>query len=235
MEKKLQNNIGFFFVGILIITILGFFPTYFTHFPMFEGFSWAFHFHAFFALLWICMLITQAFLIRAKKYDIHLLIGKSSYYIMPLLLVSFFLIAKAMYFKNVNVRQLDEIEALAGLSKSGLRDILYMAILYGLAIFYKSKTSWHLRFFTCTGLVVLGPGLGRFAFANFRPEVAGAAMGIMMLLVPIIWLVVDLIKKKSPIPLLVFIAITISAIYLDGAGHSTWWQNFAKWIVTNLF
>lgn len=235
MEKKLQNNIGFFFVGILIITILGFFPTYFSHFPRFKGFSWVFHFHAFFALIWVFMLITQAFLIRAKKYELHRLIGKSSYFVIPLLLLSFFLMAKATYFKNVYVRQLDEIEALAGLSKSGLRDILYMAILYGLAIFYKSKTSWHLRFFTCTGLVVLGPGLGRFAFANFRPEVAGAAMGIMMLLVPIIWLVVDLIKKKSPIPLLVFIAITISAIYLDGAGHSVWWQNFAKWIVTNLF
>ncbi len=235
MENKLQNSVGFFFIAILIITLLGFYPSYFSHFPKFEGFSWAFHFHGVLALLWLCMLITQAFLIRAKKYEIHKVIGKLSYFVMPLLLFSFFLMAKATYTKNISVRQLSEIDALAGLSRSGLRDILYMGILYGLAIFYKSKTSWHLRFFTCTGLIVLGPGLGRFAFANFRPEVAGATMGIMMLLVPIIWLVIDIIKKKSPIPLLIFVIITISAIYLGGAGHSEWWQNFAKWIVINLF
>ena len=234
-EIKLQNNIGFFFIGVLIVTLLGFYPSYFAHFPMFEGFSWAFHFHAFFATLWIVMLITQAFLIRSKKYNLHRKIGKASYFVIPLLLFSFFLMAKAAYFKNINIKHLSETEALAYLSRSGLRDILYLAVLYSLAMLYKRRTSWHLRFFTCTGLTVLGPGLGRFAFTNFRPEIAGATMGVFLLLIPIIWLIVDIIKKKSPIPLLVFIAITISAIYLDGSGHSAWWQTFAKWFVGTFF
>jgi len=234
-ETILQNNIGFFFIGVLIVTILGFFPSYFAHFPMFEGFSWAYHFHAFFATLWIVMLITQALLIRSKKYILHGKIGKASYFVIPPLLFSFFLMAKATYFKNININHLSETDALAYLSRSGLRDILYIAILYGLAMLYKRRTSWHLRFFTCTGLTVLGPGLGRFGFTNFRPEIAGALMGVFLLLVPIIWLIVDVIKKKSPIPLLVFIGITISAIYLDGSGHSAWWQTFAKWFVATFF
>lgn len=234
-EKWLQNNIGFFFIGILIMTLLGFYPTYLTHFPTFKGFTWAYHFHAFVATLWIVMLITQAFLIRKRNYSLHRKIGKVSYFVMPFLLFSLFLMARATYFKNININHLSETDALAGLSKSGLRDILYMGILYGLAIFYKKRTAWHLRFFTCTGLIVLGPGLGRFAFTNFRPEIAGATLGIMMLLVPIIWLVVDIIKKKSPVPLLVFIAITISAIYLEGSGHAAWWQTFAKWFADTFF
>lgn len=234
-ERNLENNIVFFFIGLLIVTFLGFYPTYFTHFPTFDGFSFAFHFHAFVATLWIVMLITQAFLIRMKNYEWHRWIGKASYFVIPFLLFSFFLMAKAAYFKNINIKHVSETEALAYLSRSGLRDILYLAILYGLAIFYKRKISWHLRFFTCSGLMVLGPGLGRFAFANFRPEVAGATLGICMLLVPIIWLIVDLIKKKSPIPLLVFIAITISAIYMDGAGHAAWWQSFARWFAGTFF
>jgi hypothetical protein len=234
-EKGLQNNIGFFFIGVLIITLLGFYPTYFTYFPKFESFSWVYHFHAFFATLWIVMLITQAFLIRRKKYSLHRKIGKASYFVIPFLLFSFFLMAKTMYFKNININHLSETDALAHLSRSGLRDILYMAILYGLAILYKRRTSWHLRFFTCSGLTVLGPGLGRYAFANFRPEVAGATMGIFLLLIPIIWLIVDIIKRKSPIPLLIFIAITISAIYMDSAGHSEWWQTFAKWFADTFF
>lgn len=235
MEKKLQNNIGFFFIGVLIFTLLGFYPTYFTHFPKFDGFTWVYHFHAFVSSLWIVMLITQAFLIRRKKYSLHRKIGRTSYYIIPFLLLSFFLIARTTYFKNLTINHFSEADALAHLSRSGLRDILYMTVLYGLAIYYKKRVSWHLRFFTCTGLMILGPGLGRFAFGHFIPEVAGATMGVIMLLVPIIWLIVDIVKKKSPIPLLIFIAITISAIYMDGCGHSAWWQNFAKWMVTNLF
>ena len=234
-EKHLQNYIGFFFIGILIMTFLGFYPTYFTYFPMFEGFSWVYHFHAFFAILWIVMLIAQAFLIRMKKFQLHRKIGKASFYVIPFLLFSFFLIAKTTYFKNINEKHLIETDALAYLSRSGLRDILYLVILYGLGILYKKRTSWHLRFFTCSGLMVLGPGLGRFAFANFKPEVAGSILGIFLLLVPIIWLIIDIIKKKSPIPLLIFIAITISGIYLDGAGHSTWWQTFAQWFADTFF
>lgn len=234
-EKHLQNNIGFFFIGVLIFTLLGFYPSYFSHFPKFEGFSWVYHFHAFFATLWIVMLITQAFLIRRKKFNLHRKIGNASYFIIPFLLFSFFLMAETTYFNNISEKHISETDALAYLSRSGLRDILYMAILYSLAIIYKRRASWHLRFFTCTGLTVLGPGLGRFAFGNFSPEVAGATMGIFMLLIPIIWLIIDIVKKKSPIPLLVFIAITISAIYLDGCGHSAWWQTFAKWFADTFF
>jgi hypothetical protein len=235
MEKSLQNYIGFFFIAILVITLLGFYPSYFAHFPAFEGFTWAFHFHAFVATLWIVMLITQAFLIRAKRHDLHRKVAKASYIVIPLVLFSFYLMAKASYFKNINVNHLSEADALAGLSKSGLRDILYLAILYTLGILYKHRTPWHMRFFTCTGLMILGPGLGRFAFRHFSPEAAGLTMAVFLLFIPIIWLIVDIIKKKSPVPLLVFIAISISAIFLEGNGHAAWWQATAKWIADNLF
>lgn len=235
MEKRLQNFVGFFFIGVLIITLLGFYPTYFTHFPKFEGFSWVHHFHAFVASLWIIMLISQAFLIRMKKHEIHRKVGKASYFVMTLLLISFFLVAKAMYFKGIQINHLSEKEALASLSRSGLRDIVFMAVLYGLGIYYKHKTSWHLRFFTCTGLMVLGPGLGRFAFTHFSPPVAGMILATFLLFIPIIWLIVDIIKKRSPIPLLVFIVISIASVFIENSGQSAWWQAFAKWVVSTLF
>jgi hypothetical protein len=84
-------------------------------------------------------------------------------------------------------------------------------------------------------LTLLGPGLGRFAFGNFSPAVAGATLVIMMLLIPSIWLIIDIVKKTYPIPLLVFIGITLSAIYLDSCGHSAWWQTFAKWFADSFF
>jgi hypothetical protein len=235
MEIKLQNNVMFFFIGVLLITLLGFYPTYFIHFPTFTGFSWVHHFHAFIASLWICMLIAQAFLIRAKKYSIHRMVGKASYLVMPVLLFSFFLMAKAMYYKNIDVKHLSEADALADLSRSGLPDIFYLSILYGLGIIYKRKTSWHLRFFTCTGLMILGPGLGRMAFMNFPPQVAGPIMGVVFLLVPLVWLIIDIVKKKSPVPLLIFIAISLTAANVSSSGHAAWWQAFAGWVKNTLF
>lgn len=235
MESKLQNNIGFFFAAVLVTTLIGFYPTYFMHFPTFEGFNWVHHFHGFIATLWICMLIAQAFLIRVKNYTLHRRIGKASYFVMPLLLLSFFLMAREMYIKNININHLSEADARAALIGSGIPDILYMGILYSLGIIYKQKTPWHLRFFACTGLMILGPGLGRFAFVNFPTPVAIAIMVTTALLIPIAWLIADIVKKKSPIPLLVFIAITISVIVKGNLGHSAWWQGFTKWIVNTLF
>lgn len=234
-EEKLQNNVGFFFIVVLFFTLLGFYPSYFSYFPMFEGLSWVYHFHAFFATLWIVMLIMQAFLIRRKNYILHRRIGRTSYFVIPFLLFSFFLVAKAMYHKNIEINHLTEVDALASLSRTGLPDILYFGILYSLGMIYKRRTSWHIRFLTCTGLVTLGPGLGRFLFNHFRPEVAGATLGVLFLLTPIIWLVIDLIKRKSPVPLLVFLAISLTAGYMSGAGHSAWWQNFARWFANSFF
>lgn len=234
-ESFLQNNIGFFFIVVLFFTFLGFYPSYFAYFPAFKDFSWVYHFHAFFGTLWILMLITQAFLIRKKNYNLHRKIGKASYFVIPFLLFSFFLVAKAMYFKSININHLSEADALAGLSRTGLPDILYLSILYSLGMIYKRRTSWHIRFLTCTGLMILGPGFGRFAFRNFSPEVAGPSLGILFLGIPLIWLIIDIIKKRSPIPLLVFIAISMTAGYMNGAGHSTWWQTFAKWFAGTFF
>lgn len=235
MEHKLQNNVGFFFIGVLIITLIGFYPTYFIHFPDFTGFSWVHHVHGFIATLWICMLIAQAFLVRAKNYSLHRKIGKASYFIMPLLLLSFFLVARAMYYKNIHINNMNEADALASLSRSGLPDIFYMGTLYSLGILFRKKTSWHMRFFTCTGLMILGPGLGRFAFVNFSPQAAGIILAAFIILIPLVWMIIDSIKKRSPMPLLIFIGISFTAVYVGEHGHAVWWQTFAGWIVNALF
>ncbi|GAB3994153.1 hypothetical protein GCM10028807_31240 [Spirosoma daeguense] len=232
MEKALQNRIGYLFAGILIITLLGFYPTYYIHFPAFKGFTTAHHFHGVVALLWIGMLVSQAFLIRAKKYKWHRFVGKSSYISMPLLLISFFFIGRAGYYRSIQTK--NEADALAGLT-NGIPDILYMGILYSLGIIYKRNTPYHLRFFSSTGLMIMGPGLGRFAFTTFPPQVAIPIMIVSTLGIPVVWLILDIRQKKSPFPMLTFIIIALTSTVVKENGHADWWQSFAKWVVTNLF
>lgn len=82
MEKSLQTRLGYFSIGVLLVTILGFYKTYLVKFPDFTGFTSAHHFHGAVATTWILMLIVQPFLIRANKLSTHRLVGKLSYIIM---------------------------------------------------------------------------------------------------------------------------------------------------------
>lgn len=234
MEKALQNRVGYFFVTILIITTLGFYPTYLSKFPTFEGFTNVHHVHGFLGILWIVMLITQAFLIRNKKYALHRLIGKASYVVMPLLLISFFLVARAGYFRNS--KTMTEANALAELTL-GLPDILSMGLLFTLAMAYRNRTAWHLRFMTGTGLMIIGPGLGRFliVFCGLPFTIAIPLLVLLTTGVALVWMIMDIRQKKSAIPMGVFVVLGICTFLIGANNHSVWWQSFAGWVVANLF
>jgi len=230
MEKALQNRVGYFFVGILIITILGFYRTYLVKFPTFEGLTTAHHFHGFVASLWIVMLISQAFLIRAKRYAAHRLVGKASWVVMPLLLVSLFLVARAGYQRNSMT--MPRPDALAGLT-NGIPDILFLGTLFMLAMIYRKRPAWHLRFMTSTGLMMLGPGLGRFliVFCGLPFLIAIPLIVSLTTGVSIVWLIMDIRQKKSVVPMAVFVGIGIVAFFIGASNHSGWWQGLAGQLV----
>ena len=234
MENALQNRVLYFFVGLLIITTLGFYPTYLSKFPTFEGFTTAHHFHGFVASLWIIMLITQSFLIRTKRYTLHRLIGQAGYVVMPLLLMSLFLVARAGYYRNIKV--MSEADTLAGLT-NGLPDMLFLGTLFTLGMVYRKRPSWHLRFLTSTGLMILGPGLGRFliVFCGLPFMVAIPRMVSLTTGAALVWMILDIRQKKSAFPMSVFVTIGVLAFIVGANNHSAWWQGFAGWVAAHWF
>ena len=238
-DKSQKNNgitdrLIYFFVFLLLISIGGFYKTYLIKFPDFDGFTWAHHFHGAVMLTWILILIAQPVFIRTKKLEWHRMVGKASYFVFPLLLLSLFLVARASYLNNI--KTLSETEALARMS-NGIPDIFYLSILYGLGIFYKKKTSFHLRFFASIGLMILGPGLGRFliVFCGLPPMIAIPCMIGMVAVITLGWIIIDIIKKRSAFPMGVFLTIIAVTFLIIPNSHSGWWQGFAKWIATYLF
>ena len=237
MEKTLQNRLLYFFVAIFVITNLGFYKTYLIHFPTFEGFAWVFHVHGMLAMSWILMLVTQAYLIRAKKYDLHRLVGKLSYVVMPLLLISIFFVAKESYFKKIHAG-IPQANALADLTNGGtIIDIFALGIMYVLAIIYKKNVGYHLRFMAGTGLAILGPGLGRFVFAFLELPIPLALLTMLLCttVVGIVWLIIDIINKKSAFPMGVYVVIALCMNVMGANATSAWWQSFAKWWVETLY
>jgi hypothetical protein len=232
--KALTTRLIYFFVGILGITFLGFYKTYLVKFPDFTGFTNAHHIHGILALSWILMLIAQPMLIRRKRLDWHKLVGKISYVTMPLLLLSFFFVAKAGYERNLKI--MPESDALA-IMTNGIPDMFYMGLMYVLGIIYKKNTAFHLRLMSATGLMILGPGLGRFLmiFCGVSPQYAIPIIILVSSGIGLVWLVLDILNKKSALPMGVFVGTGIIATFINANAHSVWWQSFAQWLVRTFF
>jgi hypothetical protein len=234
MEKSLQTRIGYFFIGVLIVTILGFYKTYLVTFPDFAGFTSAHHFHGAVALTWILMLIVQPFLIRAGKYDIHRLVGKFSYLVMPLFVISLFFVVKAGYERNIKTLSVEN--TLAAMT-NGIPEMFFMTLLFGLGMYYKNKTAFHLRFLSSTGIIILGPGLGRFLGVNLQLPLPIIILLMISLTagIALVWLIMDIRQKKSAFPMATLLIICFIAAFIGSHSHSVWWQGFAGWFVTAFF
>lgn len=81
---------GHYFVGfVLLVTLAGFWPSYFT---LVGKVPFAFHVHAVTALSWLTLLIVQSVAIHRRHNAFHKLLGKASFVMFPLLIVGFVMI-----------------------------------------------------------------------------------------------------------------------------------------------
>lgn len=150
MEKS-YRYLGYYLLLFIPLIFAAFYRSYIQKFPHFDvTFDKAIHLHAFIASVWVLMLITQPFLILNKKMALHRALGKFSYIVFPLLILSF-------------------IPGIVKMVKSGnviytffpIADCLTLIMLYSLSVFYKRKAPKHMRFMIGSSLVLLGPTIGR--------------------------------------------------------------------------
>jgi hypothetical protein len=89
MERK-YKYLGYITLLLIPLIFIGFYKTYFEHFPtLTEKIHWFDHIHAFIAAIWILMLIVQPLSVSKKMLSAHRIIGKLSYVVFPLLILSF--------------------------------------------------------------------------------------------------------------------------------------------------
>ena len=148
---KTYKYLGYFFLLLIPLIFAGFYKTYFKPFPHFgENINFYIHIHAALAALWVVILITQPFLIINKKRAQHKKVGKLTYFVFPLLILSF-------------------IPQIIRIYKSGefaflffpIADGSLLILFYSLAVYYRKKTAKHMRYMIASALVLLGPTIGR--------------------------------------------------------------------------
>lgn len=222
------DNSGYYFLGLLALAIVGFWPSYFSKFLDSTGeFSFYFHFHAFFAVLWILMLIVQPVLIRQKKFVLHRKIGKLSYILVPLIFVSIILLAHS------TLR--GPIEDVGLELWIPFKDLLIFGVGYGIAIKFRHNIAIHARGIIVAGIVLIEPAFVRLILYSFFPDSGfdprGYLVAISLIYIILIGLIIAERKQKIgrwvfPLALVLYLFIhSILVFQLRVPG----WQVFAEW------
>jgi hypothetical protein len=245
---NIYPNLGYWFLLFIALVFAGFYHTYFS---VFTGIKDSIiHIHFVLMALWIAILITQPFLIKYKKLALHRMIGKISYVIVPLALVSQVLMIRFgynAYTENLS-RQLlngvpqysrDQILHMAAKSYAlPFVYIVWMGLFYSLAIINRKNTPVHARYMIAVAMTVLGPTVDRIIFFLFKIEIFPFGIPVesfSFLLTDIIlaWLLIrDYRKKRSTrIFRICLIIYVISHIWYFIVPDTTIWERLVTAIL----
>lgn len=171
-------NLGYWFLLLIALVFGGFYTSYFS--IILKPQPSIIHIHFTLMAIWVVMLITQPFLIKYKKVYWHRLIGKISYVLVPLVLVSAFLMMRFSYYRfisdtNQQVQKgsltltNDQVLAMAAKFQAiGFFYLFAFLIFYSLAVINRKKSFAHSRFMLATALALLGPTVDRILFFVFH-------------------------------------------------------------------
>jgi hypothetical protein len=146
---------AYYFAALLLLAVPAFWPTYLFP-PKYET-DWHIHLHGAAMLAWMLLLVAQACLIAARRNDIHRVLGKVSYGLVPLMVVSTLLLAHYRLRNAINEELLYFL--VVQLALTGL-----LALAYGLAMAHRKRPALHMRYMVCTSLTLVDPIVARILF-----------------------------------------------------------------------
>jgi hypothetical protein len=131
--------------------------------------EWA---HAVTSVLWLLLLPAQAWLIRAKRLEAHRAMGRASFILAPLLLISIVWIAHdVLAYDGITDGSVFILAVRAFL-------VIYFAAFYLLAIrALPSRPDVHARWMICSAMVLIDPALSRLSACTPCPLPRGSTSG----------------------------------------------------------
>lgn len=223
MEKKYKFLIAFFSL-VTIISLAGFYSSYWSKFPRLGEFKNLIHIHFLAFTCWLILIVIHPILIMRKKFKLHRQLGRFSYLLAPILVLTIILLTKEKF-----IREFAESESSAAMTAFiAFVDISSFSTFYLIAIFKKSNIRWHVAFIIAATLIVLNPGLSRI-LNQISPGLGLLTAVLIPFLVPGIVLIIEKIKYKRAIlksPYFLIIIIWMIEILLFIAIPPTdFWKN----------
>jgi len=183
------TNSGVVSIGLLLISVIAFWPTYYA--IIFNS-EFYIYLHAFFAVLWFGMLIIQPYLIKSRRIDLHRLIGKLSYVIAPMVVVSIILLAHNRI--NLASEAFHSFQAYILYLQISLAVVF--AITFGLAIYYRKTKPIHARFMVATSLTFIDPIFARL-INTYAPDAVSSNQWITFSLINVILIALSIMDRKT--------------------------------------
>jgi hypothetical protein len=198
-------------VSLIILIHLGFYHSYIKFFPKFESgklgpfgpveFNWIMHLHGVAMMGWVLMLFVQPILIRVGRKDLHRKIGKLSYILAPLVVVSIYIANQDAYHRTLSTVGEQPAVAFLSLTFPGL---IFFAVLYGLAMIYRKQARLHMRFMISTAFLFIPPALDRALIYFFQLPGYDVGSNIQLAIIGSV-VILDSVKTKKLSPfMLVF-------------------------------
>jgi hypothetical protein len=223
------------FIFLILIGVQwGFYQSYTSQFPTFANATTVIHIHGALLMMWLTLLVVQPMLIHFKKIKLHRSLGKVSYVLGPLIIISMFLVGKGSYWRGIEV--VSETDMLAVLVLD-MRGLFSFAIFWALAMAYRKTPSAHMRYMIATGILAIGPGVGRGLMASFDFSLYAALSitDVIDLVIIGVLLGFDLVRKNDFKPYLVVFSVLLVGKVLWQISYSDLWQNFARSYVELLY
>ncbi len=244
----LYPNLGYWFLPMIMLVFGGFYHTYFS--VLFEPKATIIHVHFGLMAAWVIMLIVQPFLIKYKKKVLHRRVGKASYVLIPLLLISAFLMAKHGYFVYMD---LISKEAVKGIPKYTQEELLHLSakyqalpmfymfwlgLFYTLAILNRKSTYVHARYMLAASLTVLGPTVDRIWFMvvgisifPFGIPVETFAYALIIIVIAyLLWLDYKAGRNTKTLEICLVIYFISQGLYYV-VPDMVWWEQFITLIM----
>jgi hypothetical protein len=226
VTRSLSNNSFYFFLLIPAFAVWGFWQTYFVQ--IIRPISSLDHVHGLAMFGWCFMLIAQSFLIRKNKRDLHRAIGKLSYALVPVIVISTIMLANF----QLNAR---------GLTLEGkyvlmlqLTILIQFAVFYSLAIKNRKRADVHARYMVCTALPLLDPIFARVLMFNFlgaeyasNAQLYTFALTDLILVALVAWDWKSSNRKDVFLPML-FVLVALQLPVFFGVMTPAW-QAFSGW------
>lgn len=224
-HNKLFHNSGFSFIILLFLAIIGFWQSYFSR--LFSDIDNYTYFHAITMLLWVGMLITQAFLIRFKKRSLHRFIGKFSYGLLPVLIISLILLAHS----RIVIGEDGILPTRLYTLFLQLSLLAIFVIAYGLAIANRRTPALHARYMICTALTLIDPAVSRIPL-NLPPlpfDYQVLTFGLTDLVL-IVLIITERGQKlgREVFPLMLAVFVFFQGFNLT-LTNSNIWTHFSEW------